>query len=68
MENEAKNSVADRQESPRPAQEQLSYCCDAPVYFVHEGGPVCKKCGKWAVTKLNVPEAGSGNLARNESE
>lgn len=42
--------------SPRPAQEQVSYCCDAPVYIVHEGGPVCTKCNKWATTKSSRPE------------
>lgn len=31
--------------------EQVSRCCDAPIYFVHEGGPVCTKCKKWTTTK-----------------
>jgi len=40
--------------------EQVSRCCDAPVYFVHEGGPVCTKCGKWAVTKIAEPSRVEG--------
>jgi len=31
--------------------EQVCYWCDAPIYFVYEGGAVCTKEQKWTVTK-----------------
>lgn len=37
--------------SDKKEVELISRCCDAPVYWVYEGGPVCRKCKKWATTK-----------------
>jgi hypothetical protein len=56
----AKHSVA----------EQVSGCCNAPFYFVHDGGPVCRKCGKWTTTKsssvVTVMEVAIGERVTRE--
>lgn len=44
--------------SLQPEAEQQSRCCQAPIIFVHEGGPLCTKCRKWAVTEITNSNVG----------
>lgn len=49
MDKKEKNSSGVGAESPFLAPR--SRCCNAPIFFVYEGGPVCTKCDKWTVTE-----------------